>query len=80
MQSSTDAPQVSFLSRVRSALDRYVTPQLHRYVTPRTVRPLAAVTAVTMFVVYALGTLVTVPLPPGAIRPSLFCLAIPRCR
>jgi cytochrome c oxidase assembly protein subunit 15 len=59
MQSSTDAPQASFLSRVRSALDRYVTPQLHRYVTPRTVRPLAAVTAVTMFVVYALGTLVT---------------------
>ncbi|HKW20462.1 MAG TPA: hypothetical protein VJO13_03740, partial [Ktedonobacterales bacterium] len=59
MQSSTDAPQASFLSRTRSALDRYVTPQLHRYVTPRTVRPLAAVTAVTMFVVYALGTLVT---------------------
>jgi cytochrome c oxidase assembly protein subunit 15 len=36
-----------------------VTPQLHRYVTPHTVRPLAAVTAVTMFIVYALGTLVT---------------------
>src|SRR5690242_8496457 len=59
MQSSTDAPPASFLSRARSALDRYVTPQLHRYVTPRTVRPLAAVTAVTLFVVYALGTLVT---------------------
>lgn len=59
MQSSTDAPQVTLLSRVRSALDRYVTPQLHRYVTPRTVRLLAVVTAVTMFVVYALGTLVT---------------------
>jgi cytochrome c oxidase assembly protein subunit 15 len=59
MQSSTDAPQATFVSRVRSALDRYVTPQLQRYVTPRTVRPLAAVTAVTMFVVYALGTLVT---------------------
>jgi heme a synthase len=51
MQSSTDAPQASFLSRVGSALDRYV--------TPRVVRPLATVTAVTMFVVYALGTLVT---------------------
>ncbi len=51
MQSSTDAPQASFLSRARRALDRYV--------TPRTVRPLAAVAAVTMFIVYALGTLVT---------------------
>lgn len=59
MQSSTDAPPASFFSRARSVLDRYVTPQLHRYVTPRTVRPLAAVTAVTMFIVYALGTLVT---------------------
>jgi cytochrome c oxidase assembly protein subunit 15 len=59
MQSSTDAPQASLFSRVRSALDRWVTPQLHRYVTPRTVRPMATVTAVTMFVVYALGTLVT---------------------
>ena len=51
MQSSSDAPQASFLSRVGTTLDRYV--------TPRVVRPLATVTAVTMFVVYALGTLVT---------------------
>lgn len=59
MQSSTEAPQASFLSRIRSTLDRQVTPQLNRWVTPRVVRPLAVVTAVTMFIVYTLGTLVT---------------------
>ncbi|MGE5334834.1 MAG: COX15/CtaA family protein, partial [Nitrososphaerota archaeon] len=51
MQSSTDAPPAPLLSRIGNALDRWV--------TPRVVRPLAAVTAVTMFIVYALGTLVT---------------------
>ena len=51
MQSSSDAPQASFLGRVGTILDRYV--------TPRVVRPLAIITAVTMFIVYALGTLVT---------------------
>ena len=51
MQSSSAAPQASFLSRVGATLDRYVTPKV--------VRPLATVTAVTMFIVYALGTLVT---------------------
>ncbi len=51
MQSSTDAPQASFLHRVNNALNRRVTPPV--------VRLLATITAVTMFVVYALGTLVT---------------------
>jgi heme a synthase len=51
MQSSNDAPQANVLSRMGSALDRWVTPKI--------VRPLATVTAVTMFIVYALGTLVT---------------------
>lgn len=51
MQSSTDAPTTPFLSRVGTFLDRWVTPVL--------VRRVAIVTAVTMFVVYALGTLVT---------------------
>lgn len=51
MQSSTDAPPAPLLSRVGGFLDRYV--------TPRIVRRLAIVTAVTMFIVYALGTLVT---------------------
>jgi cytochrome c oxidase assembly protein subunit 15 len=51
MQSSTDAPPAPFLSRVGGFLDRYV--------TSRIVRRLAIVTAVTMFIVYALGTLVT---------------------
>lgn len=49
--SSADTPQASFLSRVGATLDRFVTPKV--------VRPLATVTAVTMFIVYALGTLVT---------------------
>lgn len=49
--SSADTPPASFLSRVGATLDRYV--------TPRVVRPVATITAVTMFVVYALGTLVT---------------------
>ena len=57
MQSSTDAPSTPptaptpFLSRVGATLDRWV--------TPRVVRPLATATAITMFIVYALGTLVT---------------------
>ncbi len=51
MQSSTDAPPAPLLSRVGGFLDRWVTPLI--------VRRLAVVTAVTMFIVYALGTLVT---------------------
>ncbi|HET8908870.1 MAG TPA: COX15/CtaA family protein [Ktedonobacterales bacterium] len=51
MPSSTDAPPASLMSRTGHFLDRWV--------TPRIVRPLATVTAVTMFIVYALGTLVT---------------------
>jgi heme a synthase len=51
MQTRADAPTASFLSRVGSFLDRWVSPTL--------VRRIAAVTAVVMFLVYALGTLVT---------------------
>jgi cytochrome c oxidase assembly protein subunit 15 len=51
MQSSTDAPPAPLLSRIGGFLDRWVTPLI--------VRRLAVVTAVTMFIVYALGTLVT---------------------
>lgn len=51
MPSSTDAPPAPFLSRVGTFLDRWV--------TPRVVRPVTIATAITMFIVYALGTLVT---------------------
>lgn len=51
MQSNTDATPARLLSQIGTFLDRWVTPKL--------VRRVALATAVVMFIVYALGTLVT---------------------